>query len=224
LGRLPGDKTLATTDNHNMSKFYLVILGFTFFVMSSCSEKKTENRFIDIDKVNTEILNHTGIDILKFKSKIKRDFNVDPTFYDSIIYNTTVNNTNVLFEKYGYYTIKTNGVRITGESRDSLILNLVKGFALGIKQEDCTKNGTDSLCIVKMDYYNSLSKIELPIGRIENSLSEWIYNELYKKEYLTQEEFEYMTLWWYVLSSVQGIRDQESHEKRQLKNEFGNIN
>ena len=197
-------------------------MGAAFFVMSSCTEKNSENRFIDIEKANTEIQNLTGIDILKFKNQIEKDFDIDETFYDSIIYHTSVNNTNVLFEKYGYYSIKTDGDTITGNDRDSLLLNLGKGFAYGIIQEDCENGQSDSLCIVKMDYYNSLSNIQLPFGRIENTMPDFIYYKLYKKGYLTKEEFTYMTLWWYVLSSIQGISDQEWHEKRQQKNDVGN--
>lgn len=206
-----------------MSRFYLVVIGFNIIAMSSCTEKKTANRFFEIEKANTEILNLTGIDILKFKRRIENDFAVDETFYDSIIYHTSVNNTNMLFEKYGYYSIKTNGDTIRGKDRDSLLLNLAKGFASGIKQEDCKNEESDSLCIVKMEYYNSLSKLQLPIGRIENSMPDWIYFKLYKKGYLTKAEFEYMTLWWYVISSTEAISDQEYYEKRH-KNHVGIIN
>lgn len=205
-----------------MNNLFLAIIGLTLFVLFSCSEKKSENRFININKANTEILNLSGIDILKFKSQIEKDFEIDDTFYDSIIYHSSVNNTNVIFEKYGYYSIKTSGDTITGNDRDSLLYKLGKGFAFGIIQEDCKNSNEDSLCIVKMDYYKSLSNIELPIGRVENTMSDFIYYKLYKKGYLNKEEFVYMTLWWYILSSIQAISDMEWQEKRKQKHDTPN--
>lgn len=200
---------------------YIVLFALSSVLLTavSCSDISEKNRFFDIEKTNTEIYTLTGIDIFEFENKIEKDFDVYETFYDSIILNTTEENTNALFEKYGYYHVTTNGDTITINDHDSLILNLAKGFAAGIIQEEC-KGGrlSDSLCIVKMKYFNSLSSLTSPVGRVDNSMTDFIYRDLYSKDYLTKEEFKFMTLWWYVLSSIQAISDQEWHGNQKRKN------
>lgn len=199
-----------------MNKLIIVVIAGIYLTFSSCSESEAKNRFINIKKANTAIFDLTGIDLLKFKNQIENDFEIHEGFYDSIMINTAVNNTNVLVRKYGYYSVTTMGDTITGNAYDSLLLSLTKGFANGMIQEDCAKGKSDSLCIVKMNYYNALSDLSSPVGRVDNTMNDFIYFELYEKRYLTKEEFEFMTLWWYVLSSIQGISDQEWHDKKQL--------
>lgn len=193
-------------------------LSSVLFITSSCSDVNKKNQFFDIKKTNTEIFTLTGIDILEFKNKIEQDFDVHETFYDSVLLNTAIKNTNALHQKYGYYNVTAHGDTITASDHDSLILNLAKGFAAGIIQEECKKGHSDSLCIVKMKYLNSLSSITPPVGRVDNSMTDFIYFDLFRKDYLTKEEFNYMTLWWYVLSSIQGISDQELYENRKREN------
>ncbi len=187
-----------------LNRFFFSVLSVSFFLLS-CS--KTENRFINIQKVNSEILEHTGIDILAFQDQIEKDFSVDDSFYDSILIQTSTENTNDIFKKYGYYSVRTNGDTITGSDRDSILLRFTQGFARGIIQENCAP--FDSLCITKMKYRKNMLSIELPYGRISNDIPSFIYFDLYKKGYLTQEELSFMTLWWYILSSAQGISDEE---------------
>lgn len=185
-------------------KFFFSVLIISLFLLS-CS--KRENRFIDIPKANAEILERTGIDILAFKDQIEKDFVVDESFYDSILLQTALLGTNEIFKKSGYYSVRTNGDTITGNDVDSILYHFAHGFANGIIEEHC--NPSDSLCLTKMKYRQNLLRIQLPYGRIESSTTEFIYFDLYKKDYLTKEEFSFMTLWWYILSSAQGISDEE---------------
>ncbi|WP_262884719.1 hypothetical protein [Tenacibaculum maritimum] len=41
---------------------------------------------------------------------------------------------------------------------------MAKGFAAGIIQEGCKDISSDSSCIIKMKYFNSLSNITSPVG------------------------------------------------------------
>lgn len=185
-------------------KFFFSVLVISLFLLS-CS--KRENRFIDIPKANAEILERTGIEILAFKDQIEKDFVVDESFYDSILLQTVLLGTNEIFKKNGYYSVRTNGDTITGNDVDSILYHFAHGFANGIIEEHCSPS--DSLCLAKMKYRKNLLHIQLPYGRIESSTTEFIYFDLYKKDYLTKEEFSFMTLWWYILSSAQGISDEE---------------
>ena len=197
-----------------LHRFFVSVVTISMFLLFSCSKK--ENRFIDIPKVNAEILERTGIDILAFQDQIEKDFKVDDAFYDSILVQTSTENTNDIFKKYGYYSVRTNGDTITGDDMDSILLHFTHGFALGIIQENCAP--LDSLCITKMKYRKNLLSIELPFGRISNEISSFIYSDLYEKGYLTKEELSFMTLWWYVLSSAQGISDEEWRMQQRTKN------
>lgn len=192
-----------------LHRFFFSVLTVSMFLFS-CS--KRENRFIDIPKANAEILERTGIDILAFQDQIEKDFKVDDAFYDSILVQTSTENTNDIFKKYGCYSVRTNGDTINGSDRDSIIFHFAHGFAYGIIQEKCSP--LDSLCITKMKYKDNLLRIELPYGRLESSTTEFIYIDLYKKEYLTREEFAFMTLWWYILYSAQVISDEEWYMQR----------
>jgi hypothetical protein len=187
--------------------FFLSLIA----LLLSCSEP--QNRFIDIEKTNSKILELSGIDILAFQQQVERDFQIYDAFYDSLLIELRVEGTNELFQKYGPYSIRTNGDTITSADRDSMIVHFTQGFAHGIIQEECSD--TDSLCITKMKYRGKLNRIQLPYGRLDSETSEFIYLDLYKKEYLTKEEFTFMTLWWHILASAQVISDQEWYEARQ---------
>jgi hypothetical protein len=180
-------------------------------LLPSCSEP--QNRFIDIQKTNAKILELSGIDILAFQQQVERDFQIYDAFYDSLLIELRVEGTNELFQKYGPYSVRTNGDTITSADRDSLIIHFTHGFVHGIIQEECSD--ADSLCITKMKYRDNLNRIQLPYGRLDSETSEFIYLDLYKKEYLTKEEFTFMTLWWHILASAQVISDQEWYEARQ---------
>lgn len=193
--------------------FFFSVITVSLFLVS-CS--KRENRFIDIPKANAEILERTGIDILAFQDQIEKDFKVDDAFYDSILVQTSTENTNDIFKKYGYYSVRTNGDTITGDDMDSILLHFTHGFAHGIVRENCAP--LDSLCITKMKLCKNLLSIELPYGRISNDIPSFIYLDLYEKGYLTKEEFSFMTLWWYILSSAQGISDEEWRKQQLTEN------
>jgi hypothetical protein len=194
-----------------MKMTLLLFLVLLLLIGNSCGEKS--NRFIDIEKANSEIFESTGINILKLKKRIEQDFEIYDGFYDSILTNTRTNNTNSLFEKYGYYSVKTDGDTIKASDRDSLLFHLGHGFANGMIREVCNETNQDSLCLVKMTYFEGLSKIKIPAPRVENSLPDVIYGRFYQKGYLTKDELAFITLWWYVLFSVEQISEIELYGK-----------
>ncbi len=193
---------------NNFSIIFLLML-----ILTSCSEP--ENRFIDVDKANAKILEQSGIDILALRDQIEKDFDVDEHFYNSILVETSEMNTNKIFRKYGYYSVRTNGDTITDDDLDSLYFQFAKGLAHGIIQEKCTSS--DSLCTTKMELYERLSQMESPYGRVENEIPYFFYSKFSQKGYVTQDELSFLTLWWYILSSAQSISDIEWHEAQKKK-------
>lgn len=195
--------------------FFLFLIT-CIFVLSSCDTQK--NEFINIELANNEIFKTTGIDIFEFRSKIRKDFNVDEKFYDSICYNLIVNNTNCVFEKYGVLTIKSNGDSIQYSECDSLQRMMGIGLSKGIILNNCSDRKSDSCCIAKTSWYHGLSQLESPIGTITRGLIEYVYYDLYKKGYLTSAELEFIVLWEYYLVSCQNI----AFDKSEMNNKFGN--
>ena len=196
----------APRTNQNMNYSYILFFVFAFG-LASC--KNEEPKFVNIQKANEAFIETCGIDLLKFKDKIEASFTIHDGFYDSLLVQTINENHNIVFDKYGYFSITTAGKTITAKDHDTLIYNLGISFANNMILEDCLKNKVDSFCIVKNDYYHNLSRIKIPVSRIPNKMPDFIYYNLHKKGYLTQEEFKFMTLWWYVLSSIQQISDEE---------------
>jgi hypothetical protein len=178
-------------------------------LLTSCSvEGNSQDKFYDIEKLNSEIERDLGLNILKIKKRTDSVYSNDKEFYINLIESRLVSDTVDYFQKAGIPVdpINSDGVYLNRiDSRDSVARIMMVYLAKNINLNECNSKMNDTLC----DF-----KIELQKNLMEHDPRKYMMIYIYfhgtlavmrDRNYLTTDEFNYLILYFHYLGMLTTI-------------------
>lgn len=189
--------------SENCSVIYGIFL-ISFLILSSCGNDT--GTFYDIDAVNTTIHKSIGIDILEFKKKTDLKLKANPEYYRSEIEAMCDGADMDMFASFGFKTTKDNGRSIAENDVKNIIELMLASLSNGIMLENCnsTKN-QDSTCFWKNQIIDWVDSENSESRYIDYSQLSQEFYALYTKNHLTEEEFNYIVVFLYIMVSIDCI-------------------
>lgn len=171
------------------------------------SEFEKDETFLNVSKLNKNIKNDVGIDLMKYKLKADSLLKTDSDFY----YKLWLDLTGVQWEVSEKINIpircKDNGELISMEESDNLARIIMLDFAANIKDDSCPNESTDSLCFYKNKWKTSLRGIN-PEKELIMYLDYFDGLEKLKaKKFLSQNEYNYLLIYSCLLISLERMND-----------------
>jgi hypothetical protein len=187
----------------NCDIIYLIYL-IPLIILNSCGNKN--DAFFEIDAVNAKVHKSIGIDILEFKKRTDAKLKGNPQYYRSEIKAMSHGEDMDMYASFGFKTKKDNGKSISKKEVKKNLELMLASLSNGIVFKNCNPSKIqDSTCYWKNQIINWVDS--------ENSESRYIdyqrlsqdFYDLYNKDSLTEDEFNYIVVFLYVMISIDYI-------------------
>jgi len=178
-------------------------------VLASCSlEGNSQDKFYDINKLNSEIKRDLGLNILDIKKRTDSVYSNDKEFYINLIESRLVFDTVDYFQKAGIPVdpINSEGIHLNRiDSRDSVARIMMVYLAKNIKLNKCNSEMNDSLCDFKIGLQKNLMEHAPRKYMMIYTYFHGTLAALRDRNYLTTDEFNYLILYFHYLGMLTAI-------------------
>lgn len=184
-----------------MTRKTLIIFGL--LIITSCTQRTKS--FYNTEKLNAEVEKKIDVNLKAIKSKIDSNYKADSSFYVESIYEVGNGGESKFYQLLGLIQKNSKGDSITIDQVESFKKKMLLALKKSIEIEGC-KTANDSICIWKskvVDWTDESTK-ERQVYLHYPQLADDFYG-LYKKGNLNKEEFEFFTVYLYVLTSIDAI-------------------
>ncbi|PHR44185.1 MAG: hypothetical protein COA32_15160 [Fluviicola sp.] len=182
-----------------------ILISLVFIWVSY--ETEESNDFYDIKGLNSDLKRKLDIDLLEIKKNTDSVHEVYKNFYDDFLKAPYESFSTDYFElaNIPFDLVNSNGLNLSEtKDSDSLAKIMMLSLADNLKDDNCSRKSTDSLCIYKLE----LKRILQERNPMEEQTSYMYFTSLLKplmdRDYLSEEELNYLILYNHYLVTLIG--------------------